>query len=494
MLPTFGSTRTIMRTSAILTSGCMLALGPATAQPPPGIQWESTFGGGAADVPEEVVQVSDGGYVIVGSTSSLDDYDVSGHHGVGPDVWAIKVSASGALLWQRCLGGGSGEQANAVVATPDNGVILAGMTDSEDGDALGCVIMPFGRSWVVRLDSLGDVVWKNCDNEHPVHDLALTPDGGCIAVGGLDDDVVVSKLDAQGITEWSYGYGGPGNEKARGVQLTEDGGYMVAAETNQDGGDVSGFHGDQDLWLLKLDAVGFLQWQRCLGGTGLEVIHDMVRTTDGGYVLGGTTTSSDGDVQGLLPPGSLWVVKVDAVGDIVWQHCRAGRSYPNVTSLNDGTFLCTSLMDLQAILERWDEEGDLLWGEAYFTSAMSVGNVCASADGGYVWCLTSTLINCSSQFQIVKLQGGGLATAVAHAVPAPFTVRMDEAQGLLVVTTSHGWSGTTIALLDASGRNVRSATIGSSQTALDVGTLAAGVYVVQLTNGQVVQTRPVIIR
>lgn len=93
--------------------------------------------------------------------------------------------------------------------------------------------------------------------------------------------------------------GGSGFDEARAVQQTSDGGYIVAGTTKSINGNVTGNHGDNDIWVVKLNSGGTMEWQKTLGGTGDEVAYSVKQTTDGGYVLAGETSSTDGDVTGF---------------------------------------------------------------------------------------------------------------------------------------------------------------------------------------------------
>jgi hypothetical protein len=99
--------------------------------------------------------------------------------------------------------------------------------------------------------------------------------------------------------EWQKCLGGTLFEWASAIEQTNDGGYIVAGSTNSDDGDVSDNHGDYDIWVVKLNSTGVLQWQKCLGGTSDELAYSIQQTTDDGYIIAGWTYSNDGDVSGL---------------------------------------------------------------------------------------------------------------------------------------------------------------------------------------------------
>jgi predicted secreted protein len=130
----------------------------------------------------------------------------------------------------------------------------------------------------------------------------------------------VMKLDSNGNIQWQKTYGGPGHDWAYDVEETQDGGYIVGGGTGSFGA------GGWDMWILKLDSHGNVQWQKTYGGRGVgidglnvEYVHDLAKTSDGGYiVVGGTTSYGAGDRD-------IWVLKLDSQGNVQWQRTYGGR-------------------------------------------------------------------------------------------------------------------------------------------------------------------------
>src|SRR4051812_16927271 len=102
----------------------------------PGIEWQKCLGGSSLDNAYSIIQTTDGGYTVAGSTTCNDDGDVSANHG-GSDIWIVKLNFSGSIEWQRCLGGTSDEYASSIVQTKDGGFVIAGITNSDNGDVSG---------------------------------------------------------------------------------------------------------------------------------------------------------------------------------------------------------------------------------------------------------------------------------------------------------------------------------------------------------------------
>lgn len=284
------------------------------------IQWQKCLGGSLGEWVAAINQTTDGGYIIAGYSYSSDG-DITGHHGdfYETDVWVVKLDASGNMQWQNSMGGTDDDYAEDVKQTPDGGYIVAGSAYSTDGD----ISNPWWSSydfWIVKLDDLGNIQWEKTlggeywDQSFEIH---LTADGGYIAGGATDYsinrgvDIWVVKMDSTGNIQWENNYGGTESDWAYSLKPALDGGYIVVGKTRSTNGDVSGAHGAEDGWIVKLDNAGNLLWQKAIGGTNIEELQDVEVTSDGGYIVTGTTLSKDGDVSNNTFNGSnIWVVKL----------------------------------------------------------------------------------------------------------------------------------------------------------------------------------------
>ena len=121
---------------------------------------------------------------------------------------------------------------------------------------------------------------------------------GDVGKGHGNTDAWVVKLDATGKIVWQKCYGGSGFDQGVAIVETADGGLVFAATTSSKDGDVVGNHGRTDVWVVKVDRTGTLLWQKCIGGTGSDSVNSLQKTSDGGFVVAGLTTSNDGDVKG----------------------------------------------------------------------------------------------------------------------------------------------------------------------------------------------------
>jgi len=303
------------------------------------IEWQKTLGGTFNDYVQSMQQTADGGYIVAGYTESSDG-DATGNHG-GDDAWVVKLDASGTTQWVKLLGGLDADRAFAIQQTTDGGYVMAGYAYSIDGDFSG----NHGSSdcWVVKLTASGAIEWqKTLGGSGPDSAFAIkqTTDGGYIMAGVNNSsnwdvsgnqgfiDFWVVKLNASGAIQWQKSMGGTDSDQAYSIQQTADGGYIAAGSTRSNNGDVSGNRGNLDVWVVKFDASGTVEWKKTLGGSATEQAYSILQSTDGGYILAGYTNSSDGDVSGndATFAFDVWAVKLNAAGTMEWQKVYGGTN------------------------------------------------------------------------------------------------------------------------------------------------------------------------
>ena len=204
--------------------------------------------------------------------------------------------AQPAIQWQQSYGGSAASYTYKNTPTNDGGYIMVGETKAHDGDV----------------------------TNHTVDTTAYA----------YNFDIWVVKTDAMGLLQWQTCLGGRGYDCGSSIIQTSDGGYMVSGVTASVDGQVTGNRGPYDAWLVKLDNVGNLQWQKCYGGTAYDKAEDVKQTADGGYIVAATTGSNDGDVSGNHGSYDVWILKIDAVGTIQWQKCYGGTNNESFFSAN----------------------------------------------------------------------------------------------------------------------------------------------------------------
>ena len=280
------------------------------------------------------------------------------------------------IEWQKSLGGSYFDEARSIQQTSDGGYIVAGNSYSNDGDVSG----NHGEwdYWIVKLNDTGNIQWQKClgGSEFDIaYAIQQTSDGGYIVAGMTEsndgdvsgnhgyDDYWVVKLDDTGNIQWQKSLGGSESEWAYSIQQTTDGGYIVAGWSYSNNGDVSENHGDDDYWVLKLDNTGNIQWQKSLGGSSVEWAHSTQQTSDGGYIVAGWSKSNDGDASGNHGETDVWVVKLAGSGVTTYEITTSSEPAEGGTTTGGGIYNYGASVTVSAFANagysfiNWTEDG-----------------------------------------------------------------------------------------------------------------------------------------
>lgn len=221
------------------------------------------------------------------------------------------------IQWEHTWGGSNYDDARcrSIVQTSDGGYVVGGWSYSNSGDV---TCSPYW-GWITKSRSDGSLQWQSCINGY-LNSIGKTTDGAYITSGtSFSTDFHLAKVDADGSVIWENDFGGSSSDYSYSGCNSNDGGYVAAGYTESNDGDVTNYHGSGDIWVIKVDAGGNLIWQRCLGGSSFEGANSVSPTADGGYLICGYTNSSDGDVSENHGNQDAWIVKLDGDGNLVWE-------------------------------------------------------------------------------------------------------------------------------------------------------------------------------
>lgn len=312
-------------------------------------QWDATFGGTEFDRVTDVQQTRDGGFLVGGTSfSGASGNKSSGSFG-NADFWVLKLNASGAKEWEQTCGGTEADELRAVQQTADNGFIIGGTSASAASGNKSSGRFGATDYWIVKLDANGNPQWDRTfggTDVDELNDVQPTRDGGYIvgghsfsgASGGKStpnfgtnsSDFWIVKLDAAGNRQWDRSYGGSDAEQLFTAQQTSDGGYILGGSSYSgvSGNKTTSNNGSHDFWVVKLDAAGNVQWNNSLGGSDADELHGISQTSDGGYVLGGPSMSPTSGSKTCTASGSesgdYWIVKLNGAGSKIWEQSVRG--------------------------------------------------------------------------------------------------------------------------------------------------------------------------
>ncbi|MBL0060243.1 MAG: hypothetical protein IPP40_01800 [bacterium] len=262
--------------------------------------WSQTFGGSNSDACQSIEQTNDGGYVLVGQTLSFGAGDW--------DIWLVKISGSGDFLWSRTYGTIRDEIGYSVCQTSDGGFAVAGHYNAGDY-----------QFYLVKTNSAGTQMWARsyggagydvCVKQ--LQDAGFILGGITTSYGAGGSDVWIVRTNAIGDTLWTRTFGSTSTDDCQAIFVTESGEYLFAGTTYFVGS------GQENFYMIRCDANGNEIWSKTFGGDTWEACNSVIRTLDGGFLLGGLTSSfGNGDVD-------FWVVKTNDFGDSLWSQTFGG--------------------------------------------------------------------------------------------------------------------------------------------------------------------------
>ena len=365
--------------------------------------WTRTYGGERIDTANSVIQTSDGGYAIVGTTSSFSNG--------AQDCWLVKTDQFGNMEWNRHYGGSQYDMATSLVETPDGGYAIAGSTTSFGAGSNDFLL--------VKIDEFGDAEWSRTYGGTDIevaYQVIVTSDGGYAMAGyngtaGPDSaDYWLVKTDEVGNMEWNQTYKGPRFDMGSSLVEAPDGGYAMVGYTNSFGAGLT------DCWVVKTDEFGNMEWNQTYGGWNHDLAYSIITTPDGGYAIAGNTDSSiDADYD-------AWLIKIDEVGNMEWEQTYGRRPFQSfsdflrpcsLTNTSDGGYAISANTRSTSGFDFWllktDEFGNIEWNQTHGgTGDDQALSVIQTSDGSYLMAGYTTSY-CSGEanfdFLLIKTEG-----------------------------------------------------------------------------------------
>ena len=292
--------------------------------------WSRAIGGSDNDEANSVIETSDGGLLVVGSTSSFGE--------TGSDILVVKLDLKGNHLWSKAMGGSSYASYDyglSAIETSDDGFVVVGLAKVSQQN--------HQKVLVIKLNSEGDQIWAKTiwGGDYDYLDSVIETSNNSLVLAGFTDsfgagnyDVLVVKLDLEGNHRWSKMIGGSSVDEARAVIETSDGGILLAGFTSSFG------EGDENVLVIKLDLEGNQLWSEAIGEHS-DTFWDawseaVIETSDGGFFLSGWTLSS-GELG-----NDVLVVRLNSTGHQLWSKTLGGildEEAPSALKMSDGSFL-----------------------------------------------------------------------------------------------------------------------------------------------------------
>lgn len=310
------------------------------------IQWQRTIGSSSEDRLANIAQLPGGDYIVSGNSDGGVTFEKTiPSFNASEDYWILKLDRNGNTIWQQNYGGSSWDIAGPWVSgnfrggiepASDGGFMLSGTTFSGLSGNKTAAIKGDIDYWILKLNAAGDMQWQKdlggkTNSRSYLATTKQTPDGGYVAGGYSESnaggdktsnvkasyDFWIIKLNSTGSIQWQKDIGGSdavldGADKLYALNLTGDGGYILAGESRSGAGDKTDpVRGGYDFWMVKLDMNGNIEWDKTLGSAGDDTPMAVQETTDGGYILGGLGAQPGTfDQTGGLSTGAYWIIKL----------------------------------------------------------------------------------------------------------------------------------------------------------------------------------------
>jgi hypothetical protein len=411
--------------------------------------WARSYGGTSDDEAAAVEAGEAGEIIVAGDSLSFDTGSAA--------IWTLMLDGRGAIVWQAALHRDLTQRAHDVIKARDGGYLLAG--DAET------VITGTRHLWILKLKGDGQIDWELVSGRSEADVPAAvrqTSDGGYIAAGqtepsaGSEADLLVVKLGESGELYWAKSLGSTGSDQGLAVDQISGGGYVVAGRSSSFGS------GDDDAWIIRLQADGNGVWQKRCGGPGDDTASSVLQTQGGSTIVAGTTWSSGAG------GADFWVFEIDSGGAVTWQRTYGGPGSDEALSIaptQDGGAVVagssdswgTGSGDTNALVLKLDEGGTVAWAKTYGGSGADLASaVTPSADGGYILAGRTTSYGAGgSDFWVLRIDGEG---NIPGSCPPGFIKAVEPQTEPSAVTPLQ----TNVAVVDVTGEMVRDTPNGST--------------------------------
>jgi len=297
------------------------------------------------------------------------------------DMWLVKTDMYGTAEWDKTFGGPNFDWGYDVRQTSDGGYIICGERQADRGDM---------DVYVVKTDSNGNTEWESifglaggdaCYSIEEVQENGYILTGYTSSYGAGRRDVWLIRIDENGNMLWNNTFGGPDSDHGNSVKQTSDGGFII-------GGRTTSFAANSDAWLIKTNLNGYVEWSKIYGGDLSETCYDVQESPDGGFVFVAETFSYG---EGA---GDILLAKTDRYGNVLWDKTFGDESYNTPRSLRrtaDGGFIIagytvsSETRDNNVLLLKTDAEGNLKWSRTFGGPDEDRGQcIRQTTDGGFI--------------------------------------------------------------------------------------------------------------
>lgn len=384
--------------------------------------WDKNWGTDSFEYLSSVVASVDGGYYVMGSSSGINQGDKSQTSYGDVDMWVVKVDKNNQKVWDKSIGGTAADYMVKSVES-DTELLLLGNTSSPKSGTISDPPKGSSDMWVVKMNAQGQIAWdKRFGSSTSVTPKDIAFKNGVTLIGGNamygnggdktdmgygSHDYWVIRINASGQKVWDKTYGGSSIESLSKIVLTKDGGALLIGESHSgiSGDKTEASRGQSDIWLVKINATGQIDWEKTYGGSDIDYYCNGIETSDGNFIVTATSKSPiSGDKTDAPTNGRNhgWVLKLDSRGQLIWDRVfktQYNNSITDIVATQDGgaVLACQSsgsatgdksqagigLYDYWLV--RIDSAGNILWDKTEGGLAENEClSLCQTVDGGWI--------------------------------------------------------------------------------------------------------------
>ena len=315
--------------------------------------WDRTLGGTEFDGISRVILSGDGGYLLLGSSSSSESGDKTENSRGLRDGWVIKMDGNGEVQWDRTIGGSGNDYLRQGLSISGGGYLLGGYSESNVSGEKSQNSKGSFDYWIIKIDVNGNILWDRTYggvSQDIIADLFETEDGGFLLAGNSASsisgdksensrggkDYWIIRVDQEGQYLWDKTYGGNSEDLLVSILPAGDGSFILSGDSSSTiSGEKSERANTIDYWILKIDASGNLVWDKTIGGNSRDWTPFLCAADGGGYLLAGGSDSGIAIDKSEGSRGQIdyWVVKIDEQGNKVWDKTLGGNSDDSISSI-----------------------------------------------------------------------------------------------------------------------------------------------------------------
>ena len=312
------------------------------------LNYIKSFGGSNDDEANDIINTSDGGFMVIGSSTSSDGL-IQNKMGLESDIILMKFDSDKSIEWVKNYGGSRDDRGQSVVEVSGIGYALLGYSMSNDGDASNNE--GFHDNWVILIDSKGDIIWEKSygfsGHDH-AYNIIKTKDGNLFFNGFLDvtasrglgstkkvgksikhgvGEFWCHKIDLGGNILWRKYFGGTNNDRSYDSVETSDGDFLIVGSSESNDIDISSPKGSYDIWVIKLSSNGDLLWERSYGGSKYETANSIIQSADKKIHILGSTLSNDKNISFQMGSSDFWLLTIDSDGNLLSEQTFGGSNF-----------------------------------------------------------------------------------------------------------------------------------------------------------------------